>query len=767
MKIGVKLMILFVVIASISISIIGYLSYEKGRVSLEQESFNRLTAVREIKAAQIEQYFHEIRSQVITFSEDHTVIDAMVEFKKTFNDISNDPGVDTIGHNKKLHNYYTKEFLSRLNPNTDEVVSVKEHWPQTLNARILQDIFISSNPNAVGAKHNLTSTTDTSAYGKAHEIFHPLIRNYQEKFGYYDIFLIDDSSGNIVYSVFKEVDYGTSLITGPYAHTNFGSVFKSAVGSDKKDFVSLVDFEPYHPSYNAPASFIASPIYDNNKKIGVLVFQMPIDKINDIMTNYHEWAEVGLGNSGETYITSDDYTLRNQSRFLIEDRKNYFKMIEEIGTDSSTIEKIKNFNSSIGLQQVKTEGTIAALKGEQDTRIFDDYRGVSVLSSFKPLEIEGMNWVIMSEIDEEEAFAHVYKLRNNIVTVFFILIVLIVIASYFFARKITKPIKKLTGYARTLARGDLDVDINIERSDEIGILALSFKSMQGSIKKLIGELKDINHNLEEKVKNRTKALQHQKELMEEKNKEIVDSINYAQRLQNAILPDMEKVKEGLPDSFILFKPKDIVSGDFYWMANKGGKVLIAAVDCTGHGVPGAMVSVIGSNGLYRCIKEFNLIQPAEILDKLTDLVIETFDSGGHEVKDGMDIALCLIDTEKNVVEYAGANNPLWYCKKGEEVVQEIKADKQPIGNFDYRKPFTNHVLQLDKGDSIYFFTDGFADQFGGEKGKKFKYKPFRNLLLSNMDKPMEVQKDIIDRQFEGWMGEYEQVDDVCVIGVKL
>ena len=227
-------------------------------------------------------------------------------------------------------------------------------------------------------------------------------------------FLGIDAGGHVAYTVFKEVDYGTSLLTGPYKDTNFAQAYKAAASAKDKDFVKLVDFEPYHPSYNAPASFISSPIFDGDEIIGVLLFQMPIDKINDIMTNKHQWAKVGLGQSGETYIVGDDFLLRNQSRFLIEDRENYLKLIQKIGLSQETISKIDNFNSTIGLQPVKTQGTEAALQGETGTQIFSDYRGVPVLSSYKPLNISDVNWAIMSEIDEAEAFSQVRKLRNNI-----------------------------------------------------------------------------------------------------------------------------------------------------------------------------------------------------------------------------------------------------------------------------------------------------------------------------------------------------------------
>lgn len=257
----------------------------------------------------------------------------------------------------------------------------------------------------------------------------------------------------------------------------------------------------------------------------------------------------------------------------------------------------------------------------------------------------------------------------------------------------------------------------------------------------------------------------QKEVIEERNREVRDSITYAKRIQTAILPSDKLVKEFLTDSFILFKPKDIVSGDFYWMEKIGEKIFYAVVDCTGHGVPGAMVSVVGHNALNRAIKEFGLTEPAAILDKLTELVEETFEKSESEVKDGMDISFCCLDLNMNQLKWAGANNPIWIHSKGE--IQEIKADKQPIGKFDYRKPFTEHTIELEKGDTIYIFTDGFADQFGGDKGKKFKNQQLKSFILTLQNIKMEEQKEMLNNTFESWRGELEQVDDVCLIGVRV
>ncbi len=270
-------------------------------------------------------------------------------------------------------------------------------------------------------------------------------------------------------------------------------------------------------------------------------------------------------------------------------------------------------------------------------------------------------------------------------------------------------------------------------------------------KDLIGKQKEL---VEEKNK-----------LVEAKNKDILDSITYAKRLQDAILPPLSLVKQYLPESFLIYKPKDIVAGDFYWMERAGDNILVAAADCTGHGVPGALVSVVCSNALNRTVKEFHITEPGKILDKVRELVLETFEKSEGNIQDGMDISLCCINTDTKEAQWSGAYNSLWYFRNGE--VTEVPADKQPIGKTDKPEPFNTHNLNLQKGDTLYLFTDGYADQFGGPKGKKFKYKQMQELLLANAGKSMDEQKKILEDALNEWKGSLEQVDDVLVIGIRV
>ena len=269
-------------------------------------------------------------------------------------------------------------------------------------------------------------------------------------------------------------------------------------------------------------------------------------------------------------------------------------------------------------------------------------------------------------------------------------------------------------------------------------------------------------------------LQKAYNIIEEKNTEILQSIDYAKRIQKSILPDVKVLKELFQDIFILYYPKDIVAGDFYWMSKQKHKLFFAVCDSMGHGVPGAFVSLVCNQALNRAVLEFNLTHPAEILDKVNEIVIEAFSGNEQEqINDGMDASLLVIDFEKEMIEWAGANNPLWIVDKkgGSTELKEYKGDKQPIGRFDHVQPFTNHQIPLVKGNHYYLFSDGYADQFGGPNwesgGKKFSQKRFRELVLSQAAFSIGEQEAQFEKSFLDWKKSSEQIDDILVAGFTL
>lgn len=442
-KLKSKLQISFLLIGFISILITGWQAYESARTALEEVTFQRLTAIRESKRRQIEYYFERVRSDVINRSGDPDVVALAKALTGRFTALGDRAAVRTFllappdtGRNAPLPPAQAREYLGEI--------------------------------------------------AAADALFMP----YMRERGYYDIFLVDAASGDIVYTVKREADFGTNLRRGPYHRTNIAEVFRGAAAVHRHSFARFVDFEPYAPSSDAPASFVASPVMDGGRAVAVLIFQMSIDDINAVMTEHGNWERDGLGESGETYIVGTDYRMRNDSRFFIEQPEEYVRMLRGLGTPDSIVRTIRQHHTSVLLQDVRTEATEAALRGKTDTRIVRDYRGLRVLSSFAPLHIADLRWVLLSEIDETEAFRSVYELREQLILSGLIILLFAVSLGFLISQTIARPIRALTGTAEQFGRGALDRRAEVRSRDEIGILAETFNTMADKIRFHTSRLED-------------------------------------------------------------------------------------------------------------------------------------------------------------------------------------------------------------------------------------------------------------------------------------
>jgi len=353
--------------------------------TLRKEAFEKLTAVREVKRAAVERYFQSINHQIITFSQDQMVVDAMRQFREFFRNFRSENDFSKAELERMRHElltYYTGEFSTEYrNQNDGQSPNAEQYFRQLDDDSIaLQYNYIRANSHPLGSKHLLDRADDKSRYSELHAKIHPIVRTFLELFGYYDIFLVDPDSGDIVYTVFKELDFSTSLIDGPNARTNFGEAFRRANAAGNKDTVILVDYARYLPSYEAPASFIASPIFDGDKKIGIAMFQMPIDRLNAIMAE-----RAGLGETGETYLVGSDKLMRSNS-FL--DPKNH-----------SVIASFKHPEKG----RVETAAVDAALAGKTEAKVIIDYNGNPVLSAYTPVKVGDFTWGLLTEIDVAEA----------------------------------------------------------------------------------------------------------------------------------------------------------------------------------------------------------------------------------------------------------------------------------------------------------------------------------------------------------------------------
>ena len=444
-------------------------SHERAEASLRKQASAQLTAVREIKRAAIQRYFKTITDQIVTFSEDPGIIAAMRGFARGFRLYRTENLVDESkirAMRKALQEYYVgpfrQEYASRNNG---------ARLPDTLlegldaDSIALQYAYIRANEHPLGEKHKLVSAGGPSTYDSVHEKLHPIIRNYLERFGYYDIFLVDPHTGDIVYSVFKELDYSTSLIDGPYAETNFGRAFRQARDATAPDSTWLVDYESYTPSYEAPASFIASPIFDGGEKIGVAIFQMPIDRLNMIMSE-----RSGLGRTGETYLVGSDRLMRSDSHLDPDNRS--------VGASFRRAD----------MGRVDTDGVRAALAGGSSVGILEDYRQVSVLCAYGPVSVGDYTWALLAQIDEDEAFAAIEVMRAAAQTASQSLlgwviaigvggVILIIALAFFVSRKFSAPLLEMGTVASRIAEGDVTHEIEYRSGDELGELADSFRAL--------------------------------------------------------------------------------------------------------------------------------------------------------------------------------------------------------------------------------------------------------------------------------------------------
>jgi serine phosphatase RsbU (regulator of sigma subunit)/CHASE3 domain sensor protein len=436
-------------------------------------------------------------------------------------------------------------------------------------------------------------------------------------------------------------------------------------------------------------------------------------------------------------------------------------------------------------------------------------------------EINTLTRTILTQLDDlisiqqKNAAMNIYEMDKSFSNLFMVVIILGIalplvggLIAVFTVLSIVRPVNQLKNILRQMKRGAMPEEKIQSRNDEIGEMSMALNQLVDAMKqttqfarevgsgnfdshyeplsdedtlghallKMRMDLAENERFLEQKVEERTAEVVRQKQEIEMQKikmevlfNHVTDSIKYAKRIQEAILPPDHLFKNLLPQSFVYYKPKDIVSGDFYWLEKIGSKVFFAAVDCTGHGVPGAFMSIVGHNQLKQVVSNITDHKPAIILDELSKGVSESLHQhyDGSTAKDGMDLSLCAYDTDRQELEFSGAFNPLYLVRNGD--LQEVKANKFPIGIFLGREArnFTNHKISMQKGDVVYIFSDGYADQFGGPKGKKFMANQFRNLLLNIHQLPMEKQKEELDRTLEEWKGPEEQVDDILVIGVRI
>lgn len=472
-----KLILVLVVMGLLPSIIVAFMANQQAALLLEEEASNHLTAVRESRKNAIERYLNRINDQVTIMAGQQNIISAMKDFTQGFNRYTSDTSNLNVSKARvSVSGYYreqfAKEFTSQNKKDAGVNSILRTLSPTTL---AMQQDYISENPHPLGSKDAMNSASGNARYHRYHNRYHSEIRQFLQTFSYYDIFLVDIDSGNIVYSVFKELDFATSLKTGPYANTNFADVYKTAATNLKKGETVLSDYQLYYPSYEAPASFIASPIYDGNKKIGVLVFQMPIAEINGIMSE-----RTGMGETGETYLVGADNLMRSDS-FL--DPVNH-----------SVVASFRHPEKG----KVDTHAVNAGLSGETDIEIVVDYNGNPVFSAYTPISVLGLNWALLAEIDVSEALAPVAALQSIMTLIVLVGMLILIVVAYFLGRTLAAPISNLAiTLSGILSSGDFSTRIKNTNKDEVGKASLAIDKLLESLSSCFGEAAHVLNGVSE------------------------------------------------------------------------------------------------------------------------------------------------------------------------------------------------------------------------------------------------------------------------------
>ncbi len=509
MKIKQKMLLGSALLAAIPVAITAYLisgiAGSIGEQALQTTVRGHISSIRDSKKQQIEDYFALVTNQLQFFARQPSTVAMMHEFKQSFPEFEHEaggsgaedgppiPGVESAAeplpiddYRLSLEDYYTTEFAQeyeQLNPDqAPNMVRILEALSP--NSVALQYHYITNNPNPLGTKEEFLASRDNSSYSDVHRRYHPTVYDFASRFLFEDIFLIDNESGNIVYSVLKEVDFATSLKDGPFSGDDAGGatqIYMRLAEADTADQIALVDFSPYLPSYKNQAAFMGTPIFKGDEQIGILMFQLPIDKINNIMTYDRSWRLDESGRTGETIIVAENGTMRNDSRAFVENRGDYIASIEAVGLSADIISNMEQKDTTVGLQTVDNSGTRAALSGVTGFDLYEDYKGDFVLSAYTPINVSGLSWAIFSTLSEAESFEQLEALKEGIKDGSYPIGIAVLVGGALFGFLVSilfsRPINHLETVVTKVSKGDFNARSEIKTNDELETLGKAFNGL--------------------------------------------------------------------------------------------------------------------------------------------------------------------------------------------------------------------------------------------------------------------------------------------------
>ena len=486
---ALRLFAILTLLGAIAVLVTGVLGYVRARDALEQAIYNQLTTAREIKARQVETYFRTIHAELRLLATSKMVVESTREFRSAFNELAREPLSDEM--RQKVSGWYGAHFLPEISRVLGKEPPLADYLPVGSGANYLQYHYIVANPHPAERRRLLDDAGDGSRYSKLHAVYHPLMRAAATTLGFDDFMIADAKSGRLIYAVDKEVDFATSTQIGPYRKTNVAAAVARCAGSADRSAVCLEDFALYAPSGGEPTAFMAAPVIDEGVVIGVLIAQLSDNEIDKVVTGDRRWNHEGFGATGEAYLVGPDHLVRSAPRAFYENRELYFAELKAVGTSEAEMATIRRFDTPILIQRVDTKASRSALAGVEGTGEIIGYRGVPTLASWGPLTIPGLKWALIAKIDSAEAFAPVYRLRQDLAVVGGLALLVVIATSGWLSRALLGPLHDLTAGVKRFAAGDYGAKVPVRSRDEIGQLCVAFNGM-------VDELREKNTVIEGK-----------------------------------------------------------------------------------------------------------------------------------------------------------------------------------------------------------------------------------------------------------------------------
>ena len=474
-RLGIQSKVLAMVLLAslLSLLLTGLISWSIGSKVLTAAATNQLVALRNSRVESIKEYFGFLNNHVLTMGEGFLAVNGLKDFSAAYNKLSN--STLNAEQKKELLGFYRNEFIPKLRKNINGNPSVATYMPDTPQDNYITYYYTAHNPHATNLAL-LDDPGDGSEYSAVHKNYNYRFRRLAEVFGYRDVFLVD-ANGNVVYSVAKEADMGSNLRTGPFADTALGKTFDEIRKSRDPNFVYFSDIEHYKASYGEPGFFLGTTVFDGDKFIGALIYQINPAAIDKVMTDNRRWEEQGLGKTGESFLVAQDYKLRSSPREYLQHADDYYKLLAKQGVSKEKIAWIKRAGTPVLIQEVRTEAATNALAGKEGEIEYTDYRGKRALASYQPIRVGDFEWGLVSKIDKAEALQGVHQLRNTLLLLGAILIPLLTMLSLALARSFIEPIQRLIGATKQITSGDSSVQVKVDSDDEFGELSQSFNRM--------------------------------------------------------------------------------------------------------------------------------------------------------------------------------------------------------------------------------------------------------------------------------------------------